>query len=227
MTLVAYFDSPDLKQLYINRMTEHQRLDQLVQGQGHFTDGKGCAVACTMHAYDHAAYETEIGVPQVLARLEDYIFEGLATDEAKRWPLRFLAAIPVGADLSMVWPRFAVWLLREELKSHDKGGHCEKVAALYDRWISGVKPPVEEWRAARSAAAYYAAADAYAAYAADAAYAAAAYATDAAYAAATYAAADAYAAYAAAAAGADYARRSFWLRAASKLEQLLTEAPLY
>lgn len=150
--LVAYFDSSDLKSLYLDRVREHQWLDQLVQGQGHF-DGKGCAVACTMHEYNHAAYETEIGVPVVLARLEDYIFEGLPIVKAKAWPAAFLAAIPVGADLSMVWPRFAVWLLRDELKQHDKAGMCERVAVLYDRWISGDKPTGAEWRETRRAAA--------------------------------------------------------------------------
>src|SRR5579884_1327072 len=98
---------------YINRVREHVRLDNLrkgATGEG----GKGCAVWCTMNAYDHGAYEQQIGVPQILARLEDRIFEGSSLEYSKTWPERFLAAVPVGADLSGVWSKFAVWLLTDE-----------------------------------------------------------------------------------------------------------------
>jgi hypothetical protein len=120
---------------------------------------------------------------------------------------RFLVAVDPGAALAMAWPRFVVWLLRDECLpaiTIDKW-KCreaiERVAALYDQEIpSG-----------------------YAAYAACAAYAASA----ATYAArAARAASAAYAAYAATYA-ANYdnaASAAAWHRMANKLIEIVTDA---
>jgi hypothetical protein len=48
------------------------------------------------------AYETELGIPVMLARLEDWIFEGLPVERAKLWPKQFLTTIKSGSDLSLV-----------------------------------------------------------------------------------------------------------------------------
>ena len=53
------------------------------------------------------------GIPRQLVELRDAIFEGLPQDVRQDWPERFYTALPEGADLSGVWPPFAVWLLRE------------------------------------------------------------------------------------------------------------------
>ena len=226
---------------YRARVAWHAERDQF--RRGHYTEGElspeggftGCAVGCSIHGSNHQGYESQIGVPMVLARLEDRIFESLAVLDlpaAKAWPVDFMGAIREGADLGMVWPRFALWLLADPedgvlrlAKRPAATAAIKGVTGLYEEWVtSGKKPDVERWRAARSAAAAYAAAYAAADAAADAAaYAAAdaaadaaaayaaAYAADAAYAAAAYdaaayaAAAYAAAAYAAAAAAAAYA----------------------
>ncbi len=109
--LRAFFNKPAIKTKYLNRVQAHQKADQLVQGYGYWQDGKGCAVGCTLHSDDHSAYERELGIPQSLAHLEDRIFEGLPKAEARLWPEKFLAAIPVGADLSGVVTEFMLWLL--------------------------------------------------------------------------------------------------------------------
>ena len=122
-----------------------------------------------------------------------------------KFPLQFLEAIPVGADLSGVIPKFLPWLLVDPdcgvINYADEQGKSsvQQVADLYSRRIAGDEPSEAEWEAA-----------AYAAYAADAAY-AATRASDAAIRAA-------YAAYAADAA----------IRAAQrdKLLSLLAEAPI-
>ncbi|MFN2388029.1 MAG: hypothetical protein ABR575_00260 [Actinomycetota bacterium] len=81
------------------------------------------------------------------------------------WPEEFLRAIPVGADLSLVWPRFALWLLTDPewgASRHARGrtkGVLARVVALYERWSSGDKPSRQEWiSAAYAAYAAYAAA---------------------------------------------------------------------
>jgi hypothetical protein len=155
----------------------HAKADELIQGTG-WSGGKGCAIGCTLEDYDHERYPIELGVPVELARLEDQIFERLPKPDAMKWPAAILSAIPVGADLSLVWPRFALWTLHglpaKSLTRSDVKTAVDAVAELYERWIAGEKPKTEEWRKARSAAAdaaaaAYAAADAAAYAAADAA----------------------------------------------------------
>lgn len=72
---------------------------------------KGCAVGCTLEAYDHAQYPTEWGIPEQIVYLEGRLFELSTKADAKKWPAQFLRAIPVGADLSDVWSKWVQWML--------------------------------------------------------------------------------------------------------------------
>lgn len=152
----SYHGDPKIKAKYLARVAEHLRLDQLVPGatgQG----GKGCSVYCTFDVYDHSRGPVEIGVPIELMRLNDSIFEALARngEDWRTWPTRFLSAIPEGRDLSLVWPRFALWMLRglPPQKRPDVKAAVEGASALYAEWIGGSNPSVERWRKARAAAA--------------------------------------------------------------------------
>ena len=251
----AFHGDPKVKAEYLKRVRAHRAADQIIHGT-YWKDGKGCAVGCTVHSSSHAAYETELGIPRLLARLEDGIFEALGNGQATEWPEQFLDAISVGADLSLVWPQFAIWMLTDETwgvlqfaKSDLAKRAIIAVSDAYRKVVSGEKVDFGVWRdlsasaaAASAAAAAYADADAayaaaYAAYAsayADAAYASAdaasaaadAYAASAADAAYDAAADAAYAA-AAAAADADAVAKSKWREAhADKLLALLRGAPV-
>jgi hypothetical protein len=227
--MLAYHSDPELKTFVLNQIIAHREADKLVKGR-YWHDGKGCAVGCTLEAVrlhngnatkkinheSHSLYETELGIPRILARLEDRFFESLPNTESQAWPERFTSAIRPGADLAMVWPRFAFWLLTEECPQHTKNtrslASLAEVGALYREWLeAGAKPSTSRWLSARrnAAPAAGAADDAYAdaAAAAAAAGATAAAAAAAAAAGATAAAyADAYAAaYAAGATAAAYA----------------------
>ena len=239
----AFLGKQEVKDFYLARVRAHREADEIVQGV-YWEHGKGCAVGCTIHSGNHAAYETELGIPRIIAKLEDGIFESLENDRSMLWPEQFLSAPAVGADLALVWPRFAVWLLVDPTcgvfqfaKSDRSKKAIEDVADGYLAVIKGeAKTP--NWAELRAAA--YAANAAYAAYAvANAAYAAAdAAAAYAAYAAANaadaaYAAAYAADAYAAAdAAAAAYAaaglrkRGEFREAQANKLLELLSAAPV-
>jgi hypothetical protein len=207
--MLAYHNDETIKTNILTQLAAHRAADEIVKGR-YWEHGKGCAIGCTIYSGRHVEYETRFGVPQVLARLEDRIFEGLPNDVAMTWPERFISAIPVGADLAMVWPCFALWLLSEELPQHARGSDLcaaaiAAVAALYAEWCETGKAPSQDlWAEKRRAAnVAYAAYAAYAANVADAAANAnaaanAADAAYAAYAAAAYAAAYAAAAYAAA-----------------------------
>ena len=213
--LLAYHNDPAIKAEYLARVKAHAEADEIKHGF-YWEGGKGCAVGCTIHGADHVRYETELGIPRILARLEDRIFEGLSNGNAKDFPARFLSAITPGADLSKVWPKFAVWLLVDP--KHGIARFTKKDSAQYIaiHRVADLYRDLKDWDERDKAAFKKAAAAAYAAAAADAA---------AADAAAAYAAvAAAYAAYAADAAAYAAARSTTFKLQAEKLLELLGEA---
>ena len=111
--LLAYHGKPAVKTAILAQLARHREADELVKGK-YWQGGKGCAVGCTIHSDDHAEYEPRFGIPQMLARLEDAIFEGLPNGQAKAWPERFMGAIKPGADLNCVGWQFLHWLLTDD-----------------------------------------------------------------------------------------------------------------
>ena len=146
MTPLLSFDAPT-KARYLARVATHREADELIHGVG-WENGKGCAVGCTLDAYDHARYPIELGIPTVLAHLEDALFEGLPPGRAQTWPEDFLRAVPTDTDLWRVWPRFAVWLLTVECPSPSGAA----VAALYQRRLDGDEPSTDTWAASAARA---------------------------------------------------------------------------
>jgi hypothetical protein len=212
----AYQTGIITKQEFVNEIRKHQEADNFIQGKW-FKDGKGCAVGCSLKSIsdlknidvdeqgDFKRYEDLLGIPEWVARVEECIFEGLSSEAAKLWPLKFSEAINEGADLENIKAPFLIYVVESTLKTfdHDKYPDVKKVI---DAVITAIKSGDKEQLVAAAdaaRAAYDAAADAArAAYdAADAARAAYDAAADAAAdaARAAYAAADAArAAYAAA-----------------------------
>jgi hypothetical protein len=202
----------------------HVAADSIVQGTYWDSEYKrGCFIGCLARGADPAISETAYGLPVMVQRIAENIFEVLPADEAKA----FFAALPDavscdGKDLSKVGWQF----LAAELRSLPE--QFAEIQAVVDPVIAGMDllASGQEWSAAAADAAAAAAADA-AAYAAAAdAAAAAAYAAwavadaaDAADAAAAYAAADAARAAADAAADARLRQRDLLL-------QLISEAPV-
>ena len=216
--LIAFHGDPAVKAKYLNRVALHEAQDEIIHGK-YWENGKGCAVGCTVHSNKHLAFESELGIPIMLARLEDQLFEGQANGNSKTFPRRFLEAVQPGADLTCVGWKFLHWLLTEELVGRDNPRIAKKVKACADVLVPLTKgEPVDRDKAIKARGDARGAA--YAAYAA-----AAAAAADAAAAAAYAAAAAAYAAAAAANAAANARSRAF-ARMAEKLLQLMSEAPL-
>src|SRR6478736_1055724 len=108
--LRAFHNDAEVKALYVARLKEHRRLEHLVQGQGYVAGQeyggpsvtKGCAVGCTLNAYDHKRYPNELGLSIGMAVFEDFIFEGLPKGDAEDFAEAFLDVIPVGAYTSGV-----------------------------------------------------------------------------------------------------------------------------
>ena len=62
---------------------------------------------------DHATLAQRTGIPEILLRLQDDIWQGLSWDDRREWGVQFIKACRPGVDLEPVWPRFAIRMLRE------------------------------------------------------------------------------------------------------------------
>ena len=153
--LIAFHGDSKIKEKYIKRVKAHAKADAIVKGI-YWEDGKGCAVGCTIEGSNHSKYEKELGIPEILAHLEDGLFEEMANEDAKKFPLKFLQAIPVGTDLSMVFTKFVIWEwedkkhglknvkeIKEDKELYDC---CEAVCKLYKRHLRGENIKVSEWQ---------------------------------------------------------------------------------
>lgn len=149
----AFHNDIKIKDQYMARVMAHFDADELIKGT-YWKDGKGCAVGCTIHSGDHALYEVELGIPEWLARLEDRIFEGLPNGKAKEWPVKFLAAIHVGADLDKIKSPFLIFVLESTLDKFDHAKSPEVKKAIDDVISLHKQENVTEsaWAAARFAA---------------------------------------------------------------------------
>ena len=147
-TLVAYHGDVELKAKLMGKIEAHRLADELAKGAYVRTNGKTtyCAVGCLLEDPEggHMRYESEFGIPAHLAHLEDVIFESLPDEQAWLWPERFMGAINPGADLSTVWPLFAVWMMVDEkwgvantAEDDEVKAICRRVADGYQRKADG------------------------------------------------------------------------------------------
>ena len=96
--MLAYHNDPAVKAKYEARFAAHRAADEVIQGTG-FDNGRGCFVGCTLDAYEHSRFPTELGWPLWLAHLADTIFEGVPEAEAPQFGTDLLAAVQPGVDL--------------------------------------------------------------------------------------------------------------------------------
>jgi hypothetical protein len=159
----AYHGDSEIKAKYLARVRAHRAADELIRGEG--WDGhRGCAIGCTLEAYDHSRYPIELGIPEQLAYLEDWLFEHLPVDLlgdtpivcGVGWPELVLSSIHVGSDLSRVWPEFAIWLLVDPAHGVSQyavdGGTRASIAGVADLYRRTDEVSLDEWAAAREAA---------------------------------------------------------------------------
>ena len=168
MTLLSFHGSEEIKAKYVDRVKVHTELDHLIQGEG-WNGERGCAIGCTLENYSHSAYETELGIPEWLAHVEDKLFEGMSVDDSRLWPSQFLEAIQPGKDLNVILGPLMIFVLHIALDQfdHEKYPDCKKVIDdVILLWQSNEKD-LDKFRKAANAAANAANA-AYAAYAANA-----------------------------------------------------------
>jgi hypothetical protein len=202
------------------QVAAHVAADSIAQGV-YWDEGnkRGCFIGCLAHSNDPEINEQTYGLPIMVQRIAESIFEALPDDEAKA----FFAALPDavscdGKDLRKVgWQFLAAELRALPAQTAEIQVVIDPVIAGIDLLASG-----QEWADAANAAATAAVAAAAAAVAA----AAVAVATDAANAAAAVATAAANAAAAAANAAAWAARAAARRRQRDTLLALISQAPV-
>jgi len=155
---IAYRNSEQLKADTLAQLDAHRRVNELVRGT--YWDGhRGCAIGCMAHSGDspHPELANRLGIPEQILHLIDVTFERLPANWLD-WPTRVMSAIPVGADLSLAWPRMAIWILADPVhgaRQHAIGAGVtviDAVVALYSLVLVGDMPTPDEWHAAASAA---------------------------------------------------------------------------
>src|SRR3990167_6515043 len=91
--MIAFHGKNEIKEKYLQRVIAHRKADEIVKGK-YWENGKGCAVGCTIEYSKssdvHKRFETELGIPEEIAILEDHIFENLENGESKLFPEKFL-----------------------------------------------------------------------------------------------------------------------------------------
>ncbi len=108
----AFHDPRYTQAALLAQIAGHRQADQLIKGQ-YWENGKGCAIGCSLHSHDPQDGENRYGIPVMLWRLEDMIFEKLPNSDAQLWPERFAGAFVPGRDYSLVGWQFLHWLLTD------------------------------------------------------------------------------------------------------------------
>ena len=96
--------------------------------------------------------------PEEIAKLENEIFCGLRLVDAWEWRIRFLDTLNLDADYSLVWPKFAVWMLTSDelgllaIADVQLKSALYRTVKLHARTIGGDRPSREEWSVSRSCA---------------------------------------------------------------------------
>lgn len=96
----AFHGKAELKETLLAEIKWHEEQDKIVQGTygNEGNEFKGCAVGCSIHSLnrklgknfstsDHKIYETELGIPETLAYLEDSLFAFLRVKDVDRYRL--------------------------------------------------------------------------------------------------------------------------------------------
>jgi len=144
-------------------MKEHQKLDRLVQGVWLINEEvegayRGCFFGCAMQTPNNAIGKAcaKYGLPLWIGHWSEFVFEGLKSEDAVKWPVQLLEAlINFKGDTEKLRHDLAIKRLTDLLPTEN-----QVVNSAIELVINDHKNPDEEGqRSAKSAAAADAAAD--------------------------------------------------------------------
>lgn len=137
MPLITFHGHIKIKDERLVRVKQHQAADEIIQGTYYRHDPEaGGIIWAIMHNSSHSAFEVQLGIPYLIARLADNIFEYLPDPEFKEFPVLFLSSVPVGVLLRLVPYRFFIWFIsgsKYSLLLNEKSASTQKdLKALAD-----------------------------------------------------------------------------------------------
>lgn len=142
----AFHNSEEIKKIYVERIKDHRRKDQILQNFAYWRplEHRGCAVGCTMHnaVNPHQQAEVEIGFPYMLMQVEDTVFENINAHNAGDFAVAFLEETPVGADLTLIVDKLMVWMFTDIVlpvleKDSDVAALVNQAIALFSNIANG------------------------------------------------------------------------------------------
>jgi hypothetical protein len=150
---LSFYGNDQLKQDLLYQLQSHYAHDQIIKGH-YWQNGKGCHVGCCIHSNSHKDMSNFFGLPEWICYLFDNIFEGLPNDDAMRFPLESIQAIPVGVCLQPVLHKLAIWRLLDPERGVIRFSNDECIVDVAELHKKALIQEVSknEWYAARSAA---------------------------------------------------------------------------
>lgn len=177
-TYRAFYGDASLRNAIVERVRQHIDADQIVTSSAATpicdeAKGQYSLMGAALHAADAERYEGTFGIPAHVARLEEvthgFLMQEVAdTDGNKKYafreptlnyPLDWLKAIPLGADVQSVTSEFIRWFLLDltdaaylyELMANDAAkAAAREIAALHEQAAHSEPPTAEAWKQARA-----------------------------------------------------------------------------
>lgn len=149
--MIAFHGDAAIKERFLAPLLSHCETAEIFAeyGEDHIT----CPMRLTLQRESakplYRFYETDLGIPEVLAHVEHEVYLGLHGTARAKFPYEFLNAIPVGAELTAVSHQLASWLLRNAMhgcKDAIVAKACRRAIQLNDKAARGGKVTAEDWR---------------------------------------------------------------------------------
>jgi len=175
----AFYGDAALRDAVVERVGNHINNDRILScgANGPLSDPEHqrySLMAAALESADVQRYEGTLGIPANAARVAELV-HGVSMREvdvdghpqyhlrgvSRLYPLEWLLAIPLGADLGTLAPRFIHWYLTDIVSSTflyqasaSPEAHtvAERVAFLHQRQATGDPPTAAQWKQARVAA---------------------------------------------------------------------------
>lgn len=174
----AFYGDAALRDEVVARVRGHIDGDRIVSygGEGPLADAENqrySLMAAALESADVQRYEGTLGIPADAARIAETV-HSLSMREVdvegekqyhlrgagSAYPLEWLRAIPLGADLGTLSSRFIHWYLTDLATDTYLCGStaipearelAQRVARLHERQLAGDAPTPEQWKQARAA----------------------------------------------------------------------------
>lgn len=111
---ISFHNNAAIKERCLERVRAHVEADRQ-RPKGCWVLGTGRVIPWTVNSKDHNACETELALPEWLARLEDELFGWMLPEAAYSFAVNLIDMIPVGVDLQPVRWQLCAHLMQQNI----------------------------------------------------------------------------------------------------------------